>query len=134
MTGAVFLDTGIFLSFLARDHEKRFLEARRLFEQAEAGHARLETTEVVLAEVARTLETKYHMPRGTVVEVMEAVMGTRNLRIPARKVLKRAIEIFAGGDLDFIEAYNEAYVSQRGLKRPGAFAGAGKPERGAGTA
>jgi predicted nucleic-acid-binding protein len=121
MAEAVFVDKTVFLSFLTRDREDRFRAARDLFEQAESGRARLETTEVVLAEVAEALEARFSMPRTMVAEVMEAVLGTRNLRVPARKVLKRAVGLYLTGIMGFSDAYAEAYAYERGLKRAEGF-------------
>jgi predicted nucleic-acid-binding protein len=114
--GTVFIDEGAFLSFLVRDDEVRFRGARMLFEGAEAGQKKLETNEFVLLEVARTLEKKYKMPREAVTEVLEAILGTRNLRVPGRRVLNLAVELYALGDMDFASAYNSSYAAERGLR------------------
>jgi len=113
---AQFIDEGMFLSFLVRDDDERFSRARVLFERAEAGREKLETNELVLHEVVRALETRYVMGREAIVQVLEAVLGTRNLRVPARRILKHAVETYATGDMDFAEAYTMAYTTERGLR------------------
>lgn len=114
---AIFIDEGVFLSFLVRDDDERFGRVRSLFEHAEAGREKLETNELVLHEVVRVLEAKYSLAREAIVQVLEAVLGTRNLRVPGRSIFKHAVELYASGDTSFVEAYNTAYANQRGLRR-----------------
>lgn len=116
---AVFIDEGVFLSFLARDDDERFGRARALFERAEAGREKLETNELVLHEVVKELESRYSMAREGIVQVLEAVLSTRNLRVSGRRVFNRAVELYASGNMPFAEAYNVAYADERGLRREG---------------
>jgi tetratricopeptide (TPR) repeat protein len=85
VTERVFVDASVFLGFLTRDVERQYVRARELFQQAERGSLRLETTVLTLAELARTLERDCGMGRGETRDVLEAILDTRNLRVPLRQ-------------------------------------------------
>jgi len=113
----VFVDKSVFVAFLTRDAEPRYRKARALFEEAEAGRLRLETTELVVAELARELEASRAMGRERTAEVLEAILETRNLRVQNRAVLRQAVELYRGGEADFPEACNIAYMKAKGRSR-----------------
>lgn len=115
----VFVDESVFLEFLCGAEKALFEKARELFQRAEGGKIRLESTGLVLAGVARALESR--LGRKEVKEVLEAILGTRNLKVPDREVLAAAVEIYGSGKNDFPDAYHIAWLRAKGRRRVATF-------------
>jgi len=110
----VFIGSDVFLSFLVRDVERRYKKARDIFRKAEAGRLRLETTELVLAEVVFTLRHDHDFTREETREVAETILNTRNLRVRNHPLLRKAVELYGSRGMEFTDAYNVAYLATRG--------------------
>jgi predicted nucleic acid-binding protein len=116
----VFVDASVFIEFLSREDEGRYERARGLFERAEAGRVRLETTELVVCEVARALGER-GLKREEAQKVLDAILGTRNLKAANRDILRRAVEIYGASQLDFACAYHIAWLGAKGRGRVATF-------------
>jgi predicted nucleic-acid-binding protein len=121
VTERVFVDASVFLGFLTRDVERQYVRARELFQQAERGSLRLETTVLTLAELARTLERDCGMGRGETRDVLEAILDTRNLRVPNHAMVREAVELYGRGGMDFSDACTVVWLRTGGRKRVASF-------------
>ena len=75
MDGTVFVDTNVFLRFFVNDVAAQYEKARVLFEAAEAGKIKLETSELVIAEIVWVLESFYGFARKEVTEVLSTLLS-----------------------------------------------------------
>jgi len=121
MDDPIFVDTNVFLRFLVRDVEPFYQKAKELFEKAESGEIKLETNEMVVAEIVWVLESYYGFSRAEIKEVIEVILGTKNLKVTNYTRLKEAIGVYASGKMDFIDAYNISYIKARGFKKIATF-------------
>jgi predicted nucleic acid-binding protein len=117
----VFVDGDVFLRFLVRDVEKYYLTARDMFERAESGSIRLVTTEIVITGIVSALESDFGFSRMEAKDVVDAILGTRNLKVPNRAVLKTAARLYGMHDICFADAYNIAFLRSMGLGRIATF-------------
>ena len=60
MDEPIFVDTNVFLRFFVRDVESFYQKAKELFEKAENGEEKLETSDLVIAEIVWVLESYYN--------------------------------------------------------------------------
>ena len=111
----VFADAGVFLGFLLREDEDAYSRAQALFAGAEAGTLRIETSALALAEVVRVLEQRARLVRARIAEVVETILGTRNLRVHDAPVLRAAARLYADRELSFDAACDIAYMLGRGI-------------------
>ena len=121
MDNPVFVDTNVFLRFFVRDVESFYQKARELFEKAERGDAKLETSDIVIAEIVWVLESYYGFSKAEIKEVVDTILETKNIRVANHSRVKEAINNYAAGKIDFIDAYNVAYIKSRGLKKVATF-------------
>lgn len=121
MDNPIFVDTNVFLRFFIRDVESFYDKARELFEKAESGQARLETSDLVIAEIVWVLESYYGFSKAEIKEVVDAILETRNLKVTNNSRIKEAIELYAEGKKDFIDAYNIAYMKAKDFKKVATF-------------
>jgi predicted nucleic-acid-binding protein len=117
----VFVDTNVFLRFFVRDVEPFYLKARDLFEKSESGKLKLETSDLVIAEIVWVLESYYDFSRSEIKEVIETILETRNLKVANHLRVKETIALYSSGKMDFIDAYNIAYMKSKDFKKVATF-------------
>lgn len=117
----VFVCADVFLRFLVRDDEECYGRARQLFERAENGGVKLKTTALAVAELVSELERNYTLGRGEISDVVEAIMGTRNLTVADGQLVSAAAEYYGAGEVSFADAYNLAYVRSMRERRMATF-------------
>ena len=121
MSEPVFVDTNVFLRFFVRDVEPFYQKAKGLFEKAEKGEIRLETSEMVIAEIVWVLESYYGFTKTEIEEVVDTILETRSLKVANHTRLKEAVKMYASSNIDFIDAYNIAYMKARNYQKVAAF-------------
>ncbi len=121
MDNPIFVDTNVFLRFIIRDNESFFHKARDLFEKGESGKLKLETSDLVIAEIVWVLESHYVFSTPEIKAVIETVLETRNLKVANHSRVKEAIALYSAGKMDFIDACNIAYIKSKDLKKVATF-------------
>ena len=114
MDNPVFVDTNVFLRFFVKDVESLYVKAEKLFIKTEKGELKLETTDIVIAEIVWVLESYYGFSRSEIKEVVETILETKNLKVANHSRVKEAIDLYSSGKMDFIDAYNIAYMKAVG--------------------
>jgi len=117
----IFIDTNVFLRFFVRDVESLYVKAKELFEKTEKGELKLETTDIVIAEIVWVLESYYDFSRSETKEVIETILETKNLKVANNARIKEAVELYARGKMDFIGACNIAYMRSKDYKKVATF-------------
>ncbi len=121
MDDPVFVDTNVFLRFFVQDVETQYEKARALFEKAEAGKIKLETSELVIAEIVWVLESFYGFSRKEIADVLATLLSSRNLRIANHARISDAVGLYAVSAMDFIDACNIAYMKSKEYARVATF-------------
>ena len=121
MNDPVFVDTNVFLRFFVKDVETLYEKARSLFEKAESGKIRLETSELVIAEIVWVLESFYGFTRKEIVDVLITLLSSRYLKIANSARISASIQFYVSGNMDFIDACNIAYMKSKGLENIATF-------------
>lgn len=121
MNDPIFVDTNVFLRFFVRDVESLYVRAEELFEKTEKGELKLETTDIVIAEIVWVLESYYGFSKSEIKEVVETILETKNLKVANHSRVKEAIDLYSSGKMDFIDAYNIAYMKSKDFKKVATF-------------
>ena len=74
------------------------------------------TSGMVIAELIWTLLLYYKVPKAEVIQKVSVILGTENLFIPEKDVLADALVLYAGKNIDFIDAYNAVFMKYHGLR------------------
>ena len=111
----IFVDTNLFLRYLTNDVPEQADAVERLLRRAMAGEVRLLTNELVIAEIVWTLESFYKRSRRDIMEKVLAILNTPGLEVANGEIVLQAIAWYAEKNVDFIDAYNGAWVLARGL-------------------
>lgn len=118
---AVFADTNLFLRYLTDDVPEQADAVERLLRRAAAGELRLVTNSLVLGEIVWTLESFYHLLRKDIREHVLAILNTPGLEVAEGDVALQAILWYEEKNVDFIDAFNAAWLLTHGLARVATF-------------
>lgn len=121
MDDPIFVDTNVFLRFFVRDVESFYQKAKELFEKAENGEVKLETSDLVIAEIVWVLESYYDFSKSEIKEVVDTILETKNIKVANYSRVKEAVDLYASGKMDFIDAYNISYIKAKDYKKVATF-------------
>ncbi len=109
----VFADTNIFLRYLTDDVPEQADAVEGLLETA-AGIL-LVTNGLVMAEMVWTLESFYRLSRREIKDKVLAILNTPGLELVDRDLVLEAVVGYADRGVDFIDAYNGAWMLRQGI-------------------
>lgn len=111
------MDTNPFIRYFTNDVPDLAEKVEKLFKKAQRGEVKLNTNEVVIAEIVWVLESVYELRKAQISEILLAMFNTRNLEIPNKAALKEAAEVYENKNIDFIDAYTVSYMKTKGFKK-----------------
>jgi predicted nucleic-acid-binding protein len=121
MDNPIFVDTNVFLRFFVRDVESFYQKAKDLFEKAEKGEVKLETSDMVIAEIIWVLESYYNFSKIEIKKIIDTILETKNIKVANHSRVKEAVSLYTLGNMDFIDAYNIAYIKAKDYKKVATF-------------
>ena len=109
-----FLDTNVILRYLTRDDPIKAERCFRLFQRVKNKEVQLSTSESVLAEVVYVLSSRslYHQPRQNIRALMLTIITLPYLKIPNRRAILRALDLYASASMDFEDALSLAHMAR----------------------
>jgi predicted nucleic-acid-binding protein len=110
-----FVDTNVFIRLaVVADNDKQAKQAKRLFEQAQAGNIDLLTGPPVLFEVAWVLGRFYKRANSEILDFLEAILSFPNLRVLDKELVMKTLEVARKTKSTFADSY--IAVSSRSTK------------------
>lgn len=114
-TETIFADTNLFLRYLTNDVPEQADAVEQLLQRAAAGEVNLVANNLVMAEIIWTLESFYQLTRNDIQEKIMAILNTPGLEIIEGDLVWQAIIWYAEQNVDFIDAYNAAWLLAQGM-------------------
>lgn len=111
-----FADANLFLRYLTNDVPEQADAVEQLLRRATADGPALVTNALVMAEIVWTLDTFYQLPRGDIKEKVLAILNTPGLDVADGELILQAMAWYTEKNVDFIDAYNAAWMRSLGLK------------------
>jgi uncharacterized protein len=111
----VFADTNLFLRYLTDDVPAQADAVEELLRRASTGEIILVINSLVIAEIVWTLESYYGLPRDSIKSKVLAILNTPGLEAVEGDLLVQAIFWYADKNIDFVDAFNAAWLLTRGL-------------------
>jgi uncharacterized protein len=108
-----FIDTNLFLRYLTNDIPEKADRVEELLQRAALGEIVLVTTSLVIAEIVWTLTSFYGLSREQIRDRVLAILNTPGLEIAESDLLIEAATNYAAKNVDFIDAYNTAWMVQQ---------------------
>ena len=112
----VFADTNLFLRYLTNDVPVQADAVEQLLRRASAGETVLVINSLVIAEIVWTLESYYGLARDNIKNKILAILNTPGLEAAEGDLLLQAIFWYADKNIDFIDAFNTAWLLAQGLE------------------
>ena len=112
-----FVDANIFLRYLTNDVEEQAQAVEVLLRRAAAGDIQLVTNAMVMAELVWVMESVYNLPRSVIKEYVLIIVNTPGLTIPMADMIVQAVTWFAEKNVDFIDAYNAAWMGREEISQ-----------------
>jgi predicted nucleic-acid-binding protein len=113
----VFVDTNLFLRFLTDDIPAQADAVEALLQRAARGKVHLITTTIVIAEIVWTLESYYELDRKEIQEMILGMLNTEGLEVTDSDLLLQAIVLYTEKNVDFIDAFNAAWMIKNNVKK-----------------
>jgi uncharacterized protein len=110
-----FVDTNLFLRYLTNDIPEQADSFERILKRAAIGEIHLVSNSMVIAEIVWTLESFYKLSSNQVQEKVLAILNTPGLEIKDEDLVLQAILWHDEKSVDFIDAYNAAWMEKSGL-------------------
>jgi uncharacterized protein len=110
-----FIDTNLFLRYLTNDIPEKADRVEELLQRAALGEIVLVTTSLVIAEIVWTLTSFYGLSRQPICDRVLAILNTPGLEVAESDLLIAAATHYAAKNVDFIDAYNAAWMVQQQL-------------------
>lgn len=120
-TEKVFADTNLFLRYLTNDVPAQADAVESLLHRAEQKQIEMITTSIVIAEIVWTLERFYNLPREDIQAKVFAILHTPGLQVIDSDLVSHAIVWYAAKNVDFIDAYNAAWMLREGIGKTYTF-------------
>src|SRR5713101_4805108 len=111
-----FIDTNIFVRYLAGDDEKKSEACFRLFQRVQRGEEAVTTAEVIIAEVAYVLSSPslYHLSHEEIVARLTPILSLRSFQLRYKRTYLRALDLYATyPSLDFQDALAVAHMERQ---------------------
>jgi predicted nucleic-acid-binding protein len=113
----LFADTNLFLRYLTNDIPEQAAAFEKLLRRADAGDVVLVTSSLVMAEIVWTLESFYQLDRVHIQGSILAILNTPGLEVAEDEILLQAAVWYVEKNVDFIDAYNAAWLLDEGLTK-----------------
>lgn len=114
---SIFVDTNLFLRYLTDDVPAQADAVEDMLHKAEQGKSRLVTNSMVIAEIVWTLESYYGLKQDDIQNKVLAILNTPGLDVSDNNLVLKAIIWYAEKNVDFIDAYNAAWMEQEGIEK-----------------
>jgi len=113
----VFADTNLFLRYLTDDVPAQADLVESLLRRAAQGQVHLVTTSLVIAEIIWTLESFYEITKKDIQLKVLAILNTDGLEVEDADLILQAIGLYVEKNVDFIDAYNAAWMLKCDVKK-----------------
>ncbi len=111
-----FVDTDLFLRYLTNDIPEQADAFEKILPLASAEKASLVTNSMVIAEIIWTMESYYKVSKVDIQQKILAFLNTPGLKVINEEIILQAILWYADKNTDYIDAYNAAWMLQKGIK------------------
>ena len=100
-----FVDSNVFLRFYSKDDAEQRKKARDVLIKAQKKEIDLYCGPPVFFEVAWVLASTYGLPNGEILETLEAMLYTPNLRVLDADTVRDALELARATRASFADSY-----------------------------
>jgi predicted nucleic acid-binding protein len=112
----VFLDTNVLLRHLLQDHPEHSPKATAFLERIERGDVQARISDVVIMELAFTLQRSYKQPKAQIRDVLLALLDLPGLELPGKRRYRKVFDLYVDLNISFADAYHAVLMQQLGIQ------------------
>ncbi len=116
-----FVDTDVFIRYLTDDDREKADRVEALLSRAAKGEIRLVTTELVIAEVVRVLESSYGLKSTDIAPMIRAIPATPGIEVVNGHLVRQALDHYPSRNIDFVVGYIAALMASKKITDVFAF-------------
>jgi len=107
------IDSNIILRFLTNDVPEKAERCEELLKRVEEGKESVEIPLLVIAEIIYVLEKVYKESKTKIYSLLEPILKLRKVYIHNKKILLKALELYAKRKIDFTDAWLSVYAGEK---------------------
>jgi predicted nucleic acid-binding protein len=111
----VFVDTNVLLRHVLQDHRDHSPRATAFLLKVQSGQVEAESSSSVVAEAVFTMERTYKRAKADIRDALGELISLPTLLLPGKEMVLEALEIYAGRNISYIDAYHAALLRRRGI-------------------
>ena len=104
-TDSVCLDTNVLLRFLLEDDSVLYIQAKKVFKEAERGQLLIYLDEVILAEAIWVLLSVYKLEKQVICQIMTKLLVCKWLVNPRKELMLKSIGLWAKTKLHYPDCW-----------------------------
>ncbi len=108
------VDTNLLIRILVEDDVEQLKRARALMDGAAERSETAFIGDIVLAELEWVLEDAYQVPRGRILQALQAVVGSKRFGFDDRRLVVEALELYQNGKAELSDYLIGLSGSQHG--------------------
>ena|SRR6266542_1913445 len=112
-----FVDTNLFLRYLTNDVPAQADAVESMLQRAAKGKINLVTSSIVIAEIVWTLESYYELEKNEIQVMVLGILNTKGLEVIDADLILQAIVPYADKNVDFIDAFNAAWMVKNNVDK-----------------
>lgn len=105
-----FIETSVFIRFLTKDHQQKYLDCVKFLELVSKGKIRPYTSNVVVMEIIFILMRQYKFDKKNILPAINKLLQIRNLTLVEKTNTKNALKIFQKYSIKYGDALIAAQV------------------------
>lgn len=110
------VDANVLIRYFAEDDKNKTDRCEALLEKVVKKEIDLYIMDIVIAEVVWVLESLYQFDRLKIRECLMRVLNTPCINFQNKSVISEAITFYADKNVDFIDAYQAAFMKDSKIK------------------
>ena len=108
----VAIDANIIIRYLLKDNEEFYSLVDKFFEEVFSGKKTAYILQSVLAELIYVFTKFYKINKKQVVETLEELLSSRNIKIQDKDITLKTLYIFETNNIDFVDCLLCAYSKE----------------------
>lgn len=112
---SLLLDANIFLRFLLNDIPSQYSIAKKLILQAKSGQLEIIVPQIIIFEIAFSLDKYYLFSKSEVVEKVEPLISMQYFKIQDKEIFQRALNIYEDKNLSLVDCFLKAKSEEMGI-------------------
>lgn len=98
------IDTNVLVRYLAQDDKQQSMKATKFIEAKLSAAKPGVINHIVLVELVWVLESCYQTAKSEVVQILQAIIATRQLSVQNVDIVQRALRLYQSSSIDFADA------------------------------